>query len=259
MKKVLVIITLVAVAGILIFGNRGKETEVNLKDANDFYSISAKYPVEKKDTNEDMKKFVEYVVKQKQEEWKIGGELYLAEKDIEKNFPDRSKMQYQLDISYTFSKSNMFNLTTYVFTLYEYTGGAHGGTNLATFTFGKNGRIAIEDILDINDNKDIEISRLIEKKLVSVLGDSSSPETINEGLGLAYLREDNTIDLAKCNCDGYFFGSNLQNFVVTDNGIRFIMYQYQVAPYSAGMPEVTLSFEELKPYLKSEFNIQITI
>jgi hypothetical protein len=258
MKKILIAVVLVGVIAILIFGGKKSEDEILINDTNDFYTISAKYPTEKMDKEGDMKEFVEYVVKQKQEEWKTGGELYLAEKDIEKTFPDRPKMQYQLDISYTFSKSNRFNSTSYVFTSYEYTGGAHGGTGLATFTFGKDGRLAIEDILEINNNNDIEITRLIEKKLISVLGENSSKETINEGLGLAYLRDDNTLDLIKCNCDGFFFGSNLQNFVVTDNGIKFIMSQYQVAPYAAGMPEVTLSYEELKPFLKSQFNIQIT-
>ncbi len=257
MKKIIVALAVISVAAILVFGGKEKETEVSIKDTNDFYTISAQYPVEEMDKESDMKEFVEYVVKQKQEEWKVGGELYLAEKDIEKNFPDRPKMQYQLDISYTFTKSNRFNSTSYVFSSYEYTGGAHGGTGLATFTFNKDGRLMIEDILDINNNKDIEITRLIEKKLISALGENSSKETINEGLGLAFLRDDNTLDLVKCNCDGFFFGSNLQNFVVTDSGIKFIMSQYQVAPYAAGMPEALLSFDELKPYLKSDFNIQL--
>ncbi len=258
MKKFLIPAVLVLIVGILFFGGKEKETEVTINDINDFYSISAQYPTEKMDKKSDMKEFVEYVVEQKQQEWKIGGELYLAEKDIEKSFPDRPKMQYQLDISYTFTKSNMYNSTSYVFTSYEFTGGAHGGTGLATFTFNKDGRLMIEDILDVNNNKDIEITRLIEKKLVSVLGENSSKETINEGLGLAFLKDDNTLDLVKCNCDGFFFGSNLQNFVVTDKGIKFIMSQYQVAPYAAGMPEVLLTFDELKPYLKSDFNIQLT-
>ncbi len=258
MKKFLIPTVLVLIVAILFFGGKEKDTEVTINDVNDFYSISAQYPIEKMDKKSDMKEFVEYVVEQKQQEWKIGGELYLAEKDIEKNFPDRPKMQYQLDISYTFTKSNMYNSTSYVFTSYEFTGGAHGGTGLATFTFNKDGRLMIEDILDVNNNKDIEITLLIEKKLVSVLGENSSKETINEGLGLAFLKDDNTLDLVKCNCDGFFFGSNLQNFVVTDKGIKFIMSQYQVAPYAAGMPEVLLTFDELKPYLKSDFNIQLT-
>ncbi|MBM6697113.1 hypothetical protein H6A11_08835, partial [Bifidobacterium pullorum subsp. saeculare] len=74
-----------------------------MRDTNEFYDIKADYPVEKMDKKGEMKEFVEYVVKQKQTEWKVGGELYNAEQKIAKDFPDRPKMQYQLNISYTFS------------------------------------------------------------------------------------------------------------------------------------------------------------
>jgi hypothetical protein len=38
--------------------------------------------------------------------------------------------------------------------------------------------------------------------------------------------------------------------VILDEGISFIFGQYDVAPYVAGMPEVTLSWAELKQFLR---------
>jgi hypothetical protein len=258
MKKILFGVVLVLIGAYFVYHRPVKSDVVSVRDTNEFYDIKADYPVEKMDKKGDMKKYVEYVVEQKQKDWKIGGELYNEEQKLAKDFPDRPKMQYQLNISYTFSSSNKFNTTTYVFNAYEYTGGAHGGTGLSTFTFNKNGRVMIEDVLNMEGANDIEVSKLIAKKLEATLGESSSKETIYQGLGLSYLKPDYTLDKTKCNCDGFFFGSNLQNFVITDLGIKFIFGQYQVAPYAVGMPEVLLTFDELKSYLKDSYNVQIT-
>lgn len=259
MKKILFAIVLILIGAYFLYPQKAPKLDgVTIKDTNEFYDIKAEYPVEKMDKKQEMKEFVEYVVKQKQTDWKIGGEVYTAEQKIAKDFPDRPKMQYQLNISYSYSNSNKFNTITYVFSSYEYTGGAHGGTGLATYTFNKNGRIMIEDILNMEGSNDIEVTKLIAKKLETVLGENSNKETINEGLGLAYLKPDYTLDKTKCNCDGFFFGSNLQNFVITDLGIKFIFGQYQVAPYAVGMPEVLMTYDELKSYLKDSYNVQIT-
>jgi hypothetical protein len=258
MKKILFVIALVLIGAYFVYNRPEKPSVIFIRDTNEFYDIKADYPVEKMDKKSEMKEFVEYVVKQKQEEWKIGGEIYNAEQKIAKDFPDRPKMQYQLNISYTFSTSNKFTTTSYVFNSYEYTGGAHGGTGLSTFTFNKNGRVMIEDVLNMEGANDIEVTKLIAKKLETVLGENSSKETIYQGLGLAYLKPDYTLDKTKCNCDGFFFGSNLQNFVITDLGIKFIFGQYQVAPYAVGMPEVLLTYDELKSFIKDYYNVQIT-
>lgn len=43
---------------------------------------------------------------------------------------------------------------------------------------------------------------------------------------------------------------NLSNFYVDKDGVTFLFQPYQVAPYSEGMPEVTLSWSELKRLVK---------
>lgn len=257
MKKYLFIGVLILIGAYFVFNQPEKSKVFSFQDVNEFYDIEADYPKEDWDKKDEMKGFVDFVVKQKQTEWKIGGELYNEEQKLTKEFPDRPKMQYQLGISYSVSSSNKFKTKTYVFNSYEYTGGAHGGTGLATFTFNKDGRIMIEDVLNMEGSNDIEVSKLIAKKLEVSLGENSSKDTIYTGLGLSFLNPDYTLDKTKCNCDGYFFGSNLQNFVITDLGIKFLFGQYQVAPYAVGMPEVLLTFDELKAYLKDSYNVQI--
>lgn len=249
MKKIAIIL-LIFVFAFWLSSKKEENKNIEIKESNGFYNIEAKYFIDNKDKNNDVKSFVDYVVNQRKEEWKIGGEIHNAEQDLVKKFPDRPKMEYQLFISYSTSTSSKLNTRTYVYSVYEYTGGAHGGTNIATFTFSDKGRVNIEDYLNFENNKDIEIVRILARKLEEVLGDNSDKDTIYEGLGLSYLNKDNTLNKEKCNCDGFFFPSNLQNFVVLDEGVKFIMRQYQVAPYSAGMPEALLTWEELKLYLK---------
>jgi hypothetical protein len=231
-------------------GAEASIASVPVADATDFYTISAAYPQDPWDTKGEMAAYVTYVVDQKKEEWKTGGEAYNAEQDLEKQFPDRPKMKYELDISYATSTSERFGTRSYVFKAYEFTGGAHGNTAVTTFTFNEKGKVDIADVLDFaNNGNDIALTRILEEKLETILGGNSDPETIMQGTGLAYLRADGTFDNAKCNCDGFFFPSNFQNFTVTDDGLDFIMGQYQVAPYVVGMPEAPFTWDDLRPYL----------
>ncbi len=216
----------------------------------DLYEITAIYPTEILDKNNVMATFVQDAVNKKKEEWKTGGEAYNQMLAFKKEFPDSPEMQYQLDIQYTKYVSKKFGAVSYVFTLYELTGGAHGNTAIVTFAFNGDGPVAIDSLIDFNNNKDIALSRLTKIKLMSTLGDYANEDMVDSGLGLAYLKADGiTLDKKKCSCDGFFFGSNFQNFVIKDSGITFIMSQYQVAPYVAGMPEVTFSLSELQKYL----------
>lgn len=223
-----------------------------IKDTNDFYEISASYPMDARDKEKVIETFVTGIVKEKQEAWKIGGEAWASEKQVEKDFPDRPKMVYQLMIDYKTYQSKVKGTVSYVFTMYEFTGGAHGMTNLATFTFNDAGKVAIDQLLTLaTNNNDIALTKLMKKKLETSLGEGTDARMLNDGLGLSYLKSDGvTFDAKACACDGFFFGSNFQNFIVKDEGITFLMGQYQVAPYAAGMPEVTFTWNELEKYLK---------
>lgn len=225
-----------------------------LEDKNDFYDISIQYPVEVLDKNQVIESFVTSKFVQKKEDWKIGGLVYTAEKVVQKNFPDRSKMKYEYSVTYKKYESKKWNTTSYVFTTYEFVGGANGNITVNTFTFNKDGILAIDTILDMTKGKDIELSRLLESALIARGGENASKDMIRDGLGLSYLKADGkTIDLKKCNCDGFLFTANFQNFVVEDDGLRFLFNKYQVAPGSDGLPEVLMNWNTLAAYTQAPF------
>ena len=164
-------------------------------------------------------------------------------------------MEYTLVISYTSTSSPRLGTVTYTLEAYEFTGGAHGNTDIYTYTFTDDGKmLASDSLLKLaENNNDITLSRLMADKLRVSLGEYGDTDMLTNGLGLAYLKVDGkTLDLEKCSCDGFFFGSNFIHFTVTDSGMIFTMGLYQVAPYVVGMPEVFFSWEELTPYLSDD-------
>jgi len=225
---------------------------VSVDESNDFYTIKAIYPNDPIDKEGVLKNKVESIINKDKEDWKIGGDIWNSEQDLDKKFPDRPKMKYELNISYNKFISKKNNTVSYTVSVYEFTGGAHGGTNLYTFTFNKDKQLKIEDIVNFNNNNDIALTKILKTKLLNVLskdGQDVDMDMLNNGLGLAFLDKNGILDKSKCGCDGFFFPSNFQNFVILDDGIKFIMGQYAVAAYVYGMPEAIISFDELKPYL----------
>lgn len=226
-------------------------TDILINDTNDFYTIDVRIPRESLDKENLMEKNINSIVDVKKEEWKIGGGVYTEEQNISIQFPDRPKIKYELNIKYDKYKSVSKDTASYVFKNYEFTGGAHGNTGLVTYTYDKNGLVDIQNILNLNDGKDIALTRVLESRLrTSSLGEDYNEQMLTEGLGLAFLKKDGTFDKVKCKCDGFNFASNFTNFVVLDEGIKFIFGQYQVGPYAVGFPEVVLTWEELGGYLK---------
>lgn len=249
------VIALGAIGYSVLHGLRSGEQQpsqaatTTIATSTDFYSIDAAYPQEPRDTAGAMKQYVSQLVAQREADWKDGSEVWKAEQDIAKQFPDRPAMQYQMMITYRTEHAPALDIVSYIFEHYEFTGGAHGGTDLATFAFGPHGPLAIDQIIDFDHGNDIALTRLLATKLAASLGEYANAGMMHDGLGLAYLRADDTFDAAACGCDGFFFPSNFQHFYITDTGITFIMGQYQVAPYVAGLPEASFTWAELAPYL----------
>jgi hypothetical protein len=257
-KNIAIVIVGLIVFGFLLFKFNllnGILPVRTVNEENEFYKLTAKYPNEKWDNINAMGGYVDYNLNQKRELWKIGGDAYTTQKKVEKDFPDSPKVKYEMNIDYKESDSKRFGIHNYVFQNYEFTGGAHGNTGLATFSFDKNGRVDINNILDLNNGNDEAITKLLEQKLTETLGENSSTQMIRDGLGLNYFDANGKLDKGKCNCDGFLFSSNLQNFRVEDDGIVFIMGQYQVAPYVAGMPEAKLKWDVLEEFLNPNFNL----
>ena len=230
------------------------ERKAALTDSTSFYSISVEYPIERRDADNVMRDFVMERFNTKKEEWKTGGEVHLNELKVTAAFPDRANIKYTYDIEFEVFSSKKTNLISYLLTNYEYTGGANGNTTINTFVFSSDKKLVdIQSILDLENHNDVELTKLLAE---TALSDTTLffKDFVYEGLGLSYLKPDGkTLDKEKCDCDGFFFGSNFQNFIVKDSGIVFYFNKYDIAPGAAGVTSVLLTWEQLKPYLRDSF------
>lgn len=225
---------------------------ITQSDKTDFYTLDAQYPSDPLDRDNLISSWAETIIHKTKNDWRTGGELQLSEAQLSAEFPDRSAMQYSLNIDYTRHNSQKLGTVSYVMENYEFTGGAHGNTGLQTFTFNKNGNIKPSDVLTITQANAQKLADSIRTNLTETLGDMADRDMIRDGLDCAYINGSDT-QL----CDASAITQNLQNFYITDTGITFIFGQYQVAAYAAGMPEVTLSWSELAPFMNPEFELPL--
>ena len=203
-----------------------------LVDSTTHYLIKASYPKEEQDKESIIKKWVELKMSDKKLEWKNvkeGKNVYI--------------------ISFSKVQSDSFQSVSYLMNEYENTGRASGNQKVTSFSFSKDQLIDIQQILNFSNNNDISLTKLLAAQASKdTLTFSSS--MYNESFGLNYLKSDGiTVDKQKCKCDGFFFGSNLQCFVIRDTGIGFVFGKYVVGPGSSDTPEILLDWKTLAPYL----------
>lgn len=124
--------------------------------------------------------------------------------------------------------STFGDICTYTVSTYAFTGGAHGMSSEMNLNFDtKTGElIEQEDILS-ETNYD-EIGALLAKHLNDGHGDDSKVE----------------IYVDKIAPNG--------NFSIGTEGITFTFNQYEIAPYSFGIIDITIPADEIKPYLKAD-------
>ena len=121
---------------------------------------------------------------------------------------------------------------------YVYLGGAHGGvTGRGTLTF---------------DKKD---GHLVEQFLDPACLDAIQP-LLRKGITAYFSEDDNEISPEEL--DNYLF---LESGVIPfpawtpypdEDGLVFTYQQYEIASYAAGMPNFTIPYEDLRPYLTPE-------
>lgn len=127
-------------------------------------------------------------------------------------------------VTYTSSTTVTYRLETYM-----YTGGAHGGTFVATFTYGPNGKIInLSDILRSPDSLN-SLSSAARLYFYAKLGTENGTEAIDGGT------EANE--------------NNFSSWYVTDSVVTFVFQQYQVGSYAIGIQEFPISRAEAKVYL----------
>lgn len=147
-------------------------------------------------------------------------------------FSPTAESQYTLSVDYHTTHSLKF--VTHILEVFTYTGGAHGGTDVQTYSFDIDGNeIFLQDMFSEPDG----LAQL-SKKIQSILSTEEYKDLVN----IEWLEEG--------------AGPNVQNFsafTFNSGGIDFIFQQYQVGPYVSGIIEVPLSFVELKDIFKPEY------
>jgi hypothetical protein len=175
------------------------------------YSIDLEYPKSDKDHLPEIANYVSLVKDQFTQSLPTG--------EVTEN--------YLLKINttvYTASSTISYKLETYM-----YTGGAHGGTFIETFTYGKDGKlITLNDLLVSADSMK-KLSTSARAYLYNKIGDQSQKEVIDAGTE-----------------------PTLENFgvwYITDAGIVFVFQQYQVGPYTLGIQEFPIRRLEAEAFL----------
>lgn len=141
---------------------------------------------------------------------------------------------YELDITYE-QLQHTDSIISLVFTVYEFTGGAHGMTTTQTYTFDLQNNVVLTlDSLFIDTAAALEIiSPIVQADISSKLGEMLDAQWLADGSGTN--------------------PANYQAFALDGDNLVFYFQPYQVAPYAAGTQTVSIPLSDLANVLKPEF------
>jgi hypothetical protein len=123
-----------------------------------------------------------------------------------------------------------------VFTVADYTGGAHPNSWYRTFTFdlAQGREITLGDLFIEGSNPLAVISPIVQQDLLTRIGEMTDPTWIEQGTG------ENPV--------------NYQNFAITPDALIFFFPPYQVAAYAAGPQQSSIPLSQISAILASPFN-----
>lgn len=217
---------------IVDFTQLRKSPKKLMTEEKDWYSLKLEYPENNMTVSDaifsDLNAFAnEFYLKRYKNFEEAAKELGLSSKD----------MKYTYSGEYETKESKDY--FTYVYTIYTFTGGAHGSTIIKPITVGGNG--AIVDVETILPLKNLEkISKLAEveiwkQKKERMKEGGMSDKEINESVKNDTFVKEGVAPIRENYSSVWFDGDNL----VISFG------QYQVGPYSEGIYEVKIPRSEL--------------
>ena len=155
-------------------------------------------------------------------------EEYKKSYEADSNKDNTIKYQYEAIYNYkiAYNKNNILSIPL---TMYEFTGGAHGLTNIKSFNYGlSTGKeLKLEDLFKANSNYKEVINNHIKEEI------SKQPENYFQGQ------------------DGFSSIKDNQDFYISDEGIVIYFSLYDIAPYSSGIPMFTITWDEIIDYLEN--------
>ncbi|MFT7557638.1 MAG: hypothetical protein ACI83D_000303 [Planctomycetota bacterium] len=139
-------------------------------------------------------------------------------------FMVRESDRWTLDITYSLHEFDEW--VTFVVHEAVYMGGAHGISTITSFTYDRSSgkRILLHDF--VTKRQLVTLSNLAEKTLLNQIGIQSDQGFISSGTEPRY--------------------DNFDTFFLTPEGVVFVFQMYQVAPYSAGVPEILIPYEQFE-------------
>lgn len=155
-------------------------------------------------------------------------EEYKKSYEADSNKDNTIKYQYEAIYNYkiAYNKNNILSIPL---TMYEFTGGAHGLTNIKSFNYDlvKEKELKLEDLFKANSNYKEVINNHIKEEI------SKQPENYFQGQ------------------DGFSSIKDNQDFYISDEGIVIYFSLYDIAPYSSGIPMFTITWDEIIDYLEN--------
>jgi hypothetical protein len=140
-------------------------------------------------------------------------------------YPDDTN-EYTLETDYTREESTLYS--TYVFSTYIYTGGAHGNQFRSTVTFDKAGKLVSLDTLFTDTQAALVAISAYAKE-------ERSQTEFNTDMWLSGL--DPSVDV-------------YNRFIVRDDSLEFLFDPYEIAPYSSGLQKIIVPKSVYQEYLK---------
>jgi len=126
-------------------------------------------------------------------------------------------------------------IVTLVFTVGDYTGGAHPNSYYRTFTYdlAQGRQLSLYDLFIEGADPLSVISPIVQQDLQTRIGEMTDPEWIALGTG------DNP--------------ENYANFAITPDALIFFFSPYQVAAYAAGPQQSSIPLSQISAILASPF------
>ena len=207
---------------------------------NKFFKADIKYPYlkiksnynKKDDTQikiiQNIKSAISNTVTNAKDKIEKDSEEYKKSYEADSNKDNTIKYQYEAIYNYkiAYNKNNILSIPL---TMYEFTGGAHGLTNIKSFNYDlvKEKELKLEDLFKANSNYKEVINNHIKEEI------SKQPENYFQGQ------------------DGFSSIKDNQDFYISDEGIVIYFSLYDIAPYSSGIPMFTITWDEIIDYLEN--------
>lgn len=143
-------------------------------------------------------------------------------------------VNWEMNIGYTEYQYSE-DIVSIQFSIYDFTGGAHGNIRFETFTFDLANQqvLNFEDLFQDEFDPLVSIAPIVQTDLETQLGDMTDSQWITDGTGSN--------------------ANNYRNFAITEDSLIFFFPPYQVAAYAAGPQSVEIPLADLQAILVLPF------